>query len=479
MSYGGYLYLDLNYVPKESDFLVLAWVKGDAPLEVLAEGLAAESSVGTWTKISTMSENIFRDYRARVYHLVHVKNNSGFVYLAYPYEHFDSKNLLQFLASVLGNVYGLKEIEELMILDIKFPKRFQNMFPGPKYGLDGIRKYIGTTKTRRPHVGTIVKPKVGLSPEEWSDVAYKCYVNGMDFVKDDENLVDQDFCRWRDRFDLVFDKMSKAENKTGERKLYASNITDQDIHRMYERIDYIAERGGKCVMLDVFMLGFALTYELVKYAHKKRLIVHAHRAGYAAMHRGVYGYDFKILLKIYRMLGVDQLHIGTGVGKMEGSSKYISYLHELAVNRKVRKIPYLGCLDFKYSPHIKPVMPVASGGLDAGKGDALSVIHGKDFVFQGGGGVHGHPLGVEGGAKSFRQAADAIAKCIALPKYAKKHKELKIALDYFGYVDPKIIKEEIKMMDNSEALLNNLVYRYGIEILRHLRDEGARIPRPS
>lgn len=270
MSYGGYSYLDFNYVPKESDFLVLVWVSGDAPLEVLAEGIAAESSVGTWTKIITMNEHVFRDYRARVYHLIHVGKNAGFVYLAYPYEHFDSKNLLQFFASVLGNVYGLKEIKELMFLDIRFPKKFQKMFSGPKYGLKGIRKYIGTTKSKRPHVGTIVKPKVGLSAEEWSEVAYKSYLNGLDFVKDDENLVDQDFCKWKERFDLVFDKMSKVEDKTGEKKLYASNITDYDVFRMYERMDYIAERGAKCVMLDVFILGFALTQELVKYAHKDR-----------------------------------------------------------------------------------------------------------------------------------------------------------------------------------------------------------------
>ncbi len=475
MVYGGYKYLDFNYVPKESDFLVLSWVKGNADLEVLAEGLAAESSVGTWTKIKTMNEHVFRDYRARVYNLIKVRKNAGFVYLAYPYEHFDSKNLLQFFASVLGNVYGLKEIEELSILDIKFPKKFQKQFSGPKFGLEGVRKYVGTIKSKRPHAGTIVKPKVGLSAEEWSEVAYKSFVNGLDFVKDDENLVDQEFCKWQERFDLVFDKMSKAEDKTGEKKLYASNITDMSIERMYERIDHIVERGSKCVMLDVFILGFALTQELVKYAHKKNLIVHAHRAGFAAMHRGSYGYDFKILLKIYRMIGVDQLHIGTGVGKMEGSSKYISYLHDLAENQKVKGNLYLGSLDFEYGKHIKPIMSVASGGLDAGKADALAVIHGKNFVLQGGGGVHGHPLGTEGGAKSMRQAAEAVGKGIPLPEYAKKHKELKIALEHFGYVNPKTVRDEINLYNKSELILNTLVRNNGMDILKHLRDEGIRL----
>ncbi len=470
--YGGYEYIDKNYIPKESDFIVVMWVKGNAPLEKLAEGIAAESSVGTWTSISTMNEHVFRDYRARVYHIVHVTPFSGFIYLAYPYEHFDSKNLLQFFASVLGNVYGLKELEELRVLDIKFPLKFQKIFKGPKYGLKGIRKYIGTLKDKRPHVGTIVKPKVGLTPEEFSNVAYTSFVNGLDFVKDDENLVDQTFCRWKERFDKVFDKLSKAEDKTGERKLYASNITDFDISRMYERIDYIHERGGKCVMIDVFILGFSLINELVRYAHKKGIIVHAHRAGYAAMHRGTYGYDFRILLKVYRMIGVDQLHIGTGVGKMEGSPMYIKYLHDLAVKQKISKVSYLMGLDFEYSKDIKPIMPVASGGLDAGKGDALVVIHGKDFVFQGGGGVHGHPQGTSGGAKSFRQAAEAISKGIPLPEYAKRHHELRVALEYFGYVSPDPIKEELKTSEKNNALLTNLVLRDGFPILEKIRDKG-------
>ena len=472
MKYGGYDYLDLDYIPNKNDFVVLLWVKGIKSIEFLAEGIASESSVGTWTKIKTMNDFVFNHYRARIYKIIPTTNHSGFVFIAYPYEHFDSKNLLQFFASVLGNVYGLKELEELSILDIRFPKKFQKYFKGPKFGITGIRKYLGTLKSKRPHVGTIVKPKVGLTPKEWSEVAYKSYLNGLDLVKDDENLVDQDFCKWKERFDHVFDLLSKAEEKTGEKKLYASNITDINRERMLERIDYIVERGGKLVMLDVFVLGFGLTKELTEYAHKKNLIVHAHRAGYAALERGSMGYSFKILLKIYRMIGVDQLHIGTGVGKMEGSSPYISLLHSLAVNNKIKNKFYFGALDFEYSNEIKPLFPVASGGLDAGKVDALYLIHGKDMVIQAGGGVHGHPKGTEAGAKSLRQAAEAIAEGVSVLEYAKNHKELKQALEYFGYVNPDKIKEELDFVMKNEDVLNKMVREGGIKLLKHLRDIG-------
>ena len=121
MAYGGYSYLDKNYKPdRANDFVVLMWAKGEMPLEKLAEAVAAESSVGSWTKLQTMNDFVWKHYRARVFRIDKVTKNSGFIWVAYPLEHFDSKNLSQFQASVLGNLFGLKELEELYIYDIAF-----------------------------------------------------------------------------------------------------------------------------------------------------------------------------------------------------------------------------------------------------------------------------------------------------------------------------------------------------------------------
>ena len=283
MVYGGYTYLDLKYRPKETDFKVLLYASGEFNLEKLAEGIAAESSVGTWTKISTMNRRVFHEYRAHVYKLIKVADNSGFIYIAYPYEHFDVKNILQLQASVMGNLFGLKELYNLYIMDISLPAKYQKQFSGPKFGLRGIRKYIGTTKSRRPHTGMIVKPKVGLTPKEFAKVAYTAWVNGLDLVKDDENLVDQKFCRWKERFDETIKMLDRAEKKTGEKKLYATNVTDSDTERMQNRIDYVHENGGKMVMLDVYVMGIPAAYSMIKYAHALGLFVHAHRAGYSCL----------------------------------------------------------------------------------------------------------------------------------------------------------------------------------------------------
>ena len=453
MTYGGYTYLDLKYKPdKKNDFVVFAWVKGTEPLEKLAEAISAESSVGSWTKLATMNDFVWNHYRARIFNLKKVTKNSGFIWIAYPLEHFDSKNLSQFQASVLGNLFGLKELEELYIYDIALPTNQQKLFKGAYAGLEGLRKMVGTTKSRRPHIGTIVKPKVGLTAKEWAKVAYESYAGGLDLVKDDENLVDQDFCKWKDRLHEVVKSIEKAEKETGEKKLYSSCVTDK-FSRMVERVDYLKSLGlnkNVLVMLDVYILGTSALEEMLDLTRKYKFATHAHRAGYAAPNRGSYGINFAVYEKFYRILGVDQLHIGAGVGKMEGTLGYIKRYHDIAQEMSLDEKLYLGSLEMDFADHIKPILSIASGGLDACRMDAAVELHGMDVNFQAGAGVHGHPGGTIDGAKSMRQALDGMLDGIPAPEYAKTHKELQQALDTWGYVDPKKVKNTLTK-ENSQA----------------------------
>ncbi|MBR9689962.1 MAG: ribulose-bisphosphate carboxylase large subunit, partial [Candidatus Altiarchaeota archaeon] len=316
MAYGGYSYIE-KYRPKKDDFITVLWMKGTVPFEKLAEALAAESSVGTWTKLSTMNDFVWKKLRARIFKTVKVTKNSGFAYIAYPYEHFDSKNILQILASIRGNIYGMKEMTELKLLDWIIPEKFQKQFPGPKVGIKEIRKITGAKK--RPHVGTIVKPKVGLSPREWANVAEQAFMGGLDMVKDDENLVDQKFCRWEDRALRVINIAEKVKSETGEGKIYVPNISDSS-SRMLERIDFLEDHGWKMAMIDVYVMGLAGLEDVLKELHKKKFLVHAHRAGHGAETRGPWGVGYAFWEKIYRLFGVSSLHTGTGVGKMEGSN---------------------------------------------------------------------------------------------------------------------------------------------------------------
>jgi len=463
MVYGGYSYIDKKYSPQEDDFVVLLWAKASLDLEKTAEAIAAESSVGSWTKLKTMNDFVWQHYRARVFWTKRVGKNSGFIKIAYPIEHFDGKNILQFQASVLGNIFGLKELQELYVFDISFPKRYQKQFTGPKFGLEGIRRIVGTEKSRRPHIGTIVKPKVGLAPKEWADVAYEAYVGGLDLVKDDENLVDQDFCKWKERLHEVVKTIERAGKETNQNHIYSSNITDR-YSRMVERLEYLHEMGlqkNVIVMLDAYVIGMSALQEILELTKRYGFATHGHRAGFAAANRGTYGINFQVYEKFYRLLGIDQLHIGTGVGKMEGSLLMIKRLHDIAEEKKLEEKIYLGSLEMEFYDSISPMLSIASGGLDAGKVDALIALHGFNTNIQAGAGVHGHPGGTRKGAISMRQAVDAVMKNIPAPEYAKTHPELAQALKEWGYFDPSVVIKELQTEKKNAKKLSATVLKIG------------------
>lgn len=466
MSYGGYSYLDFKHKPdKESDFTVLFWAKADAPIEKAAEAIAAESSVGSWTKIRTMNDFVWNHYRARVFWIGKVGNNAGFIKIAYPIEHFDTKNALQFQTSVLGNIFGLKELRELYVWDISFPKKYQKRFTGPYAGLHGIRKMAGTERSGRPHIGTIVKPKVGLAPKEWARVAYEAYCGGLDLVKDDENLVDQEFCRWKERLKEVVKSIEHAARETGQSHLYSSNITDR-YSRMVERVDYLNDMGLQkhiIVMLDTYIMGPGALQEILALTKKYKFATHGHRAGFAAANRGNFGVNFQIYEKFYRLMGIDQMHIGTGVGKMEGSPAAIRNLHDIAEKRQLEGKFYLGSLPMEFADHIKPMLSIASGGLDAGKVDALIALHGMNTSIQAGAGVHGHPGGTRAGAKSLRQAVDAVMKGISSQDYKQSHRELAEAIAKWGYFSPEKVRRALEYERRSAKKLTKTALEKGRE----------------
>lgn len=461
MAYGGYSYIDRSYKPSKDDFIVLFWVSGSEPVENLAEALAAESSVGTWTKLKTMKDKIWKKLRARVFRIDRVSDNSGFVSIAYPLEHFDKKNIIQFQASVLGNVFGLKELRGLFVLDISFPEKFQKQFPGPRAGLEGIRKYAGTSKNRRPHLGTIAKPKVGLTPSQFSELAYDAYSGGCDFLKDDENLVDQPFCRFEKRVSKMLEVTDRIKSE-GRKVLYAPNISDR-YSRAVERIDFLAEQGANTAMVDVYVTGYSALQDILEILQKKKMFVHAHRAGYAALSRGRFGISFTVHEKFYRLLGVDQLHIGTGVGKMEGSILYIKMLHDVATLKSSREKMYVGALKTKWARSIKPLMPVASGGVDPGLVAALLELHGKEVTVQAGGGIHGHPKGTKAGARAMRQAIDAVVSGMSPLYYAKMHEALAIALNKWGYTPPNRVKKVLAEEKKNRKTLNKRALSKGLK----------------
>jgi ribulose-bisphosphate carboxylase large chain len=397
-------YVDLKYAPKNDlicDFFVEPL---GISLKKAAGAVAAESSIGTWTEITTTKKYVEK-LAAKVFE---IKGNN--IKIAYPSELFEPGNMPNILSNVAGNVFGMKDLKNLRLNDIHIPEKLLKSFKGPKFGIKGIRKILKVTK--RPLLGTIVKPKLGLKTEDHAKVAYDAWVGGCDIVKDDENLSSQIFNRFEDRLEKTVKAKEKAERETGEKKVYMINIT-AECEEMIRRAKLVEDCGNEYAMVDILTAGWSALQTLRD--RDFNLVLHAHRAGHAAFTKNPrHGISMKIIAKVSRIIGVDQLHVGTAVGKMYETKE------EVLENCKALKEKMDG---------LKPVMPVASGGLHAGHVPELVKIFGNDFVIQAGGGMHA--LGTRTGAKAMRQALDAAMKKIPLKEYSKSHRELKAALEKF------------------------------------------------
>lgn len=397
-------YIHLGYRPK-NDIVCEFSLKPKGNIKDAANSIAAESSIGTWTEVLT-SRDYVRRLGAKVFY---IKGNR--IKIAYPEALFEADNMPQILSSVAGNIFGMKDVEFLRLEDIHFPKSILKHYKGPEFGINGIRKLLRVKE--RPLVGTIIKPKIGLNTHDHSKVAYASWIGGCDIVKDDENLSSQHFNPFEKRVIQTLEMRDEAESETGEKKIYMPNVT-AETSEMIKRAAFVKSQGGEYVMVDIITCGFSSLQSLRKSGLK--LVIHAHRAMHAAITRNPnHGISMLTIAKISRMIGVDQLHTGTIVGKLEGGKEIIT------IDKEMRS-----------SWHgIKPVFPVASGGLYPGHIPDLVKFFGKDIIIQMGGGIHGHPHGTISGAKAARQAVEAVMQKTSLNKYAKDHKELNEVLIRF------------------------------------------------
>lgn len=403
-------------------------------IEEAAGAVASESSVGTWTTLSVLPDRIWR-LMGKAYDIKDLGDGSYLVKIAYPVELFEEGNMPGFMASIAGNVFGMKRVKGLRVEDIYLPPSFIKYFKGPVKGIKGVREIYKVYD--RPIVGTVPKPKVGYSPDELEKVVYEYLVGGMDYAKDDENLTNQPFCRFEARAKAIMKAIDKAEKETGERKVWLANIT-ADVREMEKRLKLVADYGNPFIMVDVVIVGWsALTY-IRDLAEEYGLGIHAHRAFHAAFTRNPHhGVAMYTLAKLYRLIGVDQLHIGTpGVGKLEAKTKDV--INHARILREQHYTPDpddIFHMEQKWL-HIKPALPTSSGGLHPGTVPDVIKALGVDIVIQVGGGVLGHPDGPRAGAAAVRQAIEAYLKGIPLDEYAVTHKELKRALEKWGYVKP-------------------------------------------
>jgi len=422
-------FVDLSYKPKKTDLKVLFYFepeKGMSIKEAIGR-IASESSTGTWTTLFKLPPRM-RTIMATAY-----KIDGNLVHVAYPLALWEPGNMPQLLSGIAGNIFGMKALKNLRLVDVSLPEEYLRGFKGPNLGINGLRKYFKVYD--RPLTGAVPKPKVGFSAEEHAKIGFETWLGGFDLVKDDENLTSQSFNNFYKRVSLMTKLRDKAEKETGEVKDALLNIT-AETKEMEKRAKFLHDHDWKYAMIDVVVCGTAATQTLRKTLGDYGMAIHAHRAMHASFDRNPkHGVSMQFLAKIMRTIGVEQIHSGTAVGKLVGSREEVTSIASVLREKNVhQKRGFL--LDQSWGK-MKPAFPVSSGGIHPGLIPDEMSIYGKDFVLLVSGGIHGHPRGTRAGAKATMQAIEATNKKISLEEFAKKNKELKEALGKWGRLKPK------------------------------------------
>ena len=397
-------YWQPDYEPQATDIICLFRITpqdGVDPIEAAA-AVAGESSTATWTVVWTDRLTDCELYRAKAYRVDPVPNTEGqyFAYIAYDLDLFEPGSISNLTASIIGNVFGFKPIKALRLEDMRIPVAYLKTFAGPPTGIVVERERLD--KYGRPLLGATIKPKLGLSGRNYGRVVYEGLRGGLDFTKDDENINSQPFMHWRDRFLYCMEAVNRAQAVTGEVKGTYLNVTGATMEDMYERADFAKELGSVTVMIDL-VVGYTAIQSMAAWARRNDVILHLHRAGHSTYTRQKnHGVAFRVIAKWMRMAGVDHLHAGTVVGKLEGDPHMIAGIYDVLRETHVPENLKHGIFFDQPWASLNRVMPVASGGIHVGQMHQLIHHLGEDVVLQFGGGTIGHPMGIEAGAIANR-----------------------------------------------------------------------------
>lgn len=404
------------------------WLEtGDDPTRA-AEVIAGEQSSGTFLKLAAETPELKARSGARVESLqlldrvAHPSLPGGMpsnsytqclLELSWPLENL-GPCLPTLMATVAGNLFELRQVSGLRLLDLQLPPAFAQAYPGPAFGMAGTRQLSGVAQG--PLIGTIIKPSVGLNPAETAEQVKMLVDGGIDFIKDDELQADGPHCPFEERVSAVMKVVNQAADKTGRRAMVAFNITGE-LDQMKRRHDWVMQHQGTCVMVCLNAIGLVGMTALRKHS---QLPIHGHRAGWGYLTRSpALGWEFAAWQKLWRLAGADHLHVNGLRNKFSDPDEVV-----VAAARSVIQPLYADA-----AMQAVPVFSSAQTGLQAH--DTYAALGNADLICTAGGGIFGHPNGVAAGVTALREAWEAAMQGISLADYAQTRPALKSALTFW------------------------------------------------
>jgi ribulose-bisphosphate carboxylase large chain len=418
-----------------SHILATYLVETPLPLQRVIEVIAGEQSSGTFVAVPGETPELQRRHRAQIEDVELVTSTSqaslrgaktsntdygepsyqrAKFTLSFPFENIGS-NLPQLLATVCGNLYELSDHSGLKLLDLQLPSAFNERYSGPQFGIEGTRRFAGVRE--RPIIGTIVKPSVGLTPDATAELVRELGEAGIDFIKDDELIADAPYSPLKERVEKVMRVINELADKTGKKVMFAFNISDET-DAMLRHHDTVLQAGGTCVMVSLNHVGVSGVSHLRRHC---QLPIHGHRNGWGMLTRHpLLGIEFAAYQKIWRIAGVDHLHVNGLQNKFWESDESVVTSIE-------------NCLTPLWEDKAWTAMPVVSSGQWGGQApETYRRTRTVDLMYVAGGGIMAHPQGPAAGLRGLQQAWEAAVQYIPLEEYAQTHPELQGTLEKFG-----------------------------------------------
>lgn len=397
--------------------------------EAVAAKIAADQSTGSFTDLPGETEAVRMRCAARVEELRPLAPadapalpdpggagpyRRADAVISYPIEAIGT-DVAALMTIAVGGVYALRGLTGVRVMDIDLPPAWA-CHPGPQFGIDGSRRLMGVA--RGPMIASIIKPSLGLLPDETAAVARVLCEAGVDFIKDDEKLMSPGYSPLAARVAAIMPVILDHAQRSGKKVMYAFGISAADPDEMMRNHDLVVAAGGDAAVVNVNSIGHGGMSFLRK---RSALCLHAHRNGWDILtrHPGL-GMEFRAYQKIWRLLGVDQFQInGIRAKYWEPDDSFVRSFH--AVREPI------------FSPADRP-LPVVCSGQWGGQAVETYERTGRtlDLMYLAGGGVHGHPDGPAAGVRAIRQAWEAAAAGVSLEAYAREHPDLAASLRKFG-----------------------------------------------
>ena len=397
-------------------------------VEKAAASLAGEQSSGTFVAVPGETEELKQRFTARVERITPLeivsepslpggrhargKFQRAEIVVSWPVENFGF-NLPALVSTIQGNLYELSQFSGLKLMDVELPASFAKHFRGPKFGIVGCRKL--TNVEGRPLIGTIIKPSIGLTPQQTAELVKVLAEAGIDFIKDDELMADPPHSPFDERVDAIMRVINAHADRTGKKVMYAFNVSDE-LDAMQRHYEKIISSGGTCAMISLNSVGLAGAKKICDLGV---LAIHGHRNGWGALNRHpLLGIEFPAYQKLWRLAGVDQLHVNGIANKF--------WENDDSVVRSIESClrPLLGGMS---------VLPVVSSGQWGGQApETFRRTQTVDLLYMAGGGIMAHPNGPAAGVRSLQKWWQAAVEGLTMESAAAKYPELKISLEKFG-----------------------------------------------